>query len=400
MKALHVATTLFLSSASLFAGGVNIYEFANPTAIGTAGAGLGAKAQNASTVFENPAGMSYIKQTEIESGITMMYLHLPFETDSDNTATGKDGGSSEAFAGGNFAYVQPLGNDFSFGISMHNYLGLTLNWEDNWVGRHSSTEEWVIAPQLQPTIAYKVNDWLSVGVGAAFTVGYMKMKFINKFNDKNLEYSDTAYGVQGNFGLMIQANDKLRFGLRYLSETKLDFSSTISGIRSNSDIDLSLYLPQALTISGAYELNDEWTFLADLGWEDWSRFGKAEVSIDDLGYAQTKDMKAKDVYHFGIATQYQYDTSLMLSAGFSYDTSMFNDDERPLTLPIAEMYRYGVGFEKKFSDTFSLGSGVDLLWQGDVPAKDTEISRRKGTVRGEHKDVYFVFASIYGIWKF
>jgi len=400
MKALHVATTLLLSSASLFGGGLNIYEFANPTAVGTAGAGLGAQARNASTVFENPAGMTYIKQTQIESGMTMMYLHLPFETDGQNTVSGKDGDSSEVFAAANFAFVQPIDDKWSFGVSAHNYLGLTLDWQDNWAGRYTTTEEWIIAPQLQPTVAYKVNDWLSVGIGAAFTVGYMKVKLVSPITQNNLELTDTAYALQGNFGVMIQANDDLRFGVRYLSESKLDFTSSLSGSNLNKDLDLGIYMPQCLTISSAYTLNDQWTILADLGWEDWSRFGKIEVGFSGIGEVTTTDIKAKDVYHFGIASQYQYNSKLMLSAGFSYDSTLFNDDERPLGLPIGEMYRYGVGFEKEISDDFSIGSGIDLLWQGNVPAARSDVSNGQGTLSGEHTDVYFIFTSIYGIWKF
>jgi len=399
MKFLHVAFSLLTVNATVFAGGVNIYEFANPTATGTAGAGLGAKAQDASTVFENPAGMTYIKQTQVEAGTTLMYLHLPFETNPDNTINGKNGDSSEVFGAGNFAIVQPLGDGWSFGISAHNYLGLTLDWQDNWVGRHTTTEEWIIAPQLQPTIAYKVNDWLSVGVGAALTVGYMKVKLKSPSTEQSLELSDTAYAVQGNFGVMIQAREDFRFGMRYLSETKLNFVTSVSGSNLNKDIDLSIYMPQALNISSLYKLNDEWTIVGDIAWEDWSRFGKVEVGFSGIGQIGTADIKAKDVYHFGIGTQYQYNNTLMLTAGFSYDTSMFNDDERPLGLPIGEQYRYGLGFEKKQSNNFSIGSGIDLLWQGDVPAARTDVAGQ-GTLSGEHTDVYFVFASIYGIWNF
>ena len=41
-----------------WAGAAYIYEFGSPTDVGTAGAGFAVKAQNASTVFGNPAGMT------------------------------------------------------------------------------------------------------------------------------------------------------------------------------------------------------------------------------------------------------------------------------------------------------------------------------------------------------
>ena len=74
-----VAAFIFWSTQSL-AGGAYIYEMANTTDIGTAGAGLAAKAQDASVVFNNPAGMTRIHRPEIQAGGTLMYLRAPFES--------------------------------------------------------------------------------------------------------------------------------------------------------------------------------------------------------------------------------------------------------------------------------------------------------------------------------
>ena len=78
-------------------------------------------------------------------------------------------------SGGNFNMLMPIDDQWTFGLSVQNFFGLSLNWQDDWIGRYSSTKEWLIAPQIQPTIAYKVNDWLSVDAGLGFTVGYFKI---------------------------------------------------------------------------------------------------------------------------------------------------------------------------------------------------------------------------------
>ncbi len=395
-----------------FAGGAYIYEML-PTAVGTAGAGLGAKAQNASTVFTNPAGMTYIDHTEIEAGATLMYLNAPFSSQVGTTATGRSGDTSEWFGGGNFSYLQPLGDGWTFGLSVQNFFGLSLNWQNNWIGRYSSTEEWVIAPQIQPTIAYKVNDWLSVGAGLGLTMGYLKT-YMNLYNPDIVPYDgkaklrDTAFAVQGNLGVMLQPNEDLRIGIRYLTETKLDFKTTPSisgvdpavgnGLKALGGIDLGLYMPQALNIAAFYQLNEQWALLGDFGWEDWSRFGKLDVGFGRTGEFAVADLDTNDIYHFGIATQYQFDESLMLSAGFSFDSKLSDNDKRPLVLPLKDMYRYGAGFEKKMSEDFTLGAGLDFLWEGDVPIQPTDAGA--GVIHGQYTSIYFIFASVYGVWKF
>jgi long-chain fatty acid transport protein len=93
------------------------------------------------------------------------------------------------------------------------------------VGRYSAVSVAVLASQLQPTVAYKVTDWLSVGAGAALTMGYGSDKLrVRSFSpggdDGKLRYSDTDFAVQGNFGVMIEylgrqppANQGYRWGL-------------------------------------------------------------------------------------------------------------------------------------------------------------------------------------------
>ena len=404
--------SLFLfSSTQSLAGGLYIYEMANTTDIGTAGAGLSAKAQDASVVFNNPAGMTRIHQEEIQAGGTLMYLEAPFKSGSGTTISGPDSNTSEVFGGGNFSYVLPLGNDFTFGLSAQNFFGLSLDWDKDWKGRYQSQQEWLIAPQLQPTLAYKVNDWLSIGAGAALTYGYLKtvMSVAHVSGvDGKAKIEDTDFAVQGNFGLMFEPNKDTRIGIRYLTETKLDFKDKIStsGIGPVGEallndlgaIDLGLYMPQALNVSFFHQLDSKWALLGSVGWEDWSRFGKVDVGFDNTGSLTTANLKAKDIYHIGIATQYQYASDLMLTAGFSFDSELFNDKNRPIVLLLGDMYRYGVGIEKTVNKDFKLGAGMDFIWEGDLKVKNTNGSG--GDVNGEYTDVYFVFASVYASWKF
>jgi long-subunit fatty acid transport protein len=88
----------------------------------------------------------------------------------------------------------------------------------------------------------------------------------------------------------------------------------------------------------------------------------------------------------------------MLTAGFSYDSSMSDSDTRPINMPLGEMYRYGVGLKYRKSDKVTLGGGFSFLWEGDLPVK-TAGSEREGFVSGQYDNVFLAFLSFYVQWR-
>jgi len=411
LRVVAVALGLALP-APLWAGALYVYEMGSPADVGTAGAGMAAKAQNASTVFTNPAGMTRFDQPELLVSGVGMYLHAPFDPNSSTTVQGSDGQTSELFGGGSVSYVHPLTPRLSLGITAQNNFGLALNWSSQWVGRYQSVNEWLIAPQVQPTVAWKVNDWLSVGGGPALTLAYIsEKKRVSNLDpargDGKLRYSDSDFAVQGNFGIMIEPDPQTRIGVRYLTETKLDFQdglhlSNVGPVISQAktaSLKLGVRMPQAVNVAVFRQLTDKWALLGDVGWEEWSHFGEIDAQVRADGSGTSLDLDTRDVWHFGIGAQYRYTPQWLLTGGFSYDTSMSSDGKRPIILPVGQMYRYGAGFEYYKRDDLTIGGGLDLVWEGNVPVADAG-NNFAGTVNGKYTDAYFVFASVYASWRF
>ena len=371
------------------AGGAYIYEMGNPSDVGYASAGLAARAGDAATVFTNPAGMTRFDESEFVAGGVMLYLYARFNPDEDNTVEGSNGQTNEFVPSGNFAYIRPISDKLKVGVSAQNYFGLALDWSDSWVGRYNSVKEAILAPQVQPTVSYKINDWLSVGAGAGLTLGYLYSKArVDTLDpdrpDGKLRVSDTDFAVQGNFGIMIEPSDRTRFGLRYLTETDLDFEDgvQISGVGDgfdfdpNSDIttpadgiDLGLQMPQSVMAGAFHQLNDKWALLGSVGWDEWSSFGQIRVRVEGTDLVVEEDAGFRDVWHFGAGTEYRYSPKLMLTGGFSYDTSMMSDATRPIVVPLGAMYRYGIGFKYRRNDNQTWGGGFTFLYEGKLPVK-------------------------------
>ena len=159
-------TLLTVLAVPAWASGAYIYEMADPAGIQYGSAGQAARAGDAATVFTNPAGMTRFEDSELLAGGSAIYIYGNFDPDEDNTVVGSDGQTSELVGGGQFAYIRPFSDKLKLGVSVHNYFGLALDWSDQWVGRYNAVNVKLIAPQVQPSLAYKVNDWLSIGAGA------------------------------------------------------------------------------------------------------------------------------------------------------------------------------------------------------------------------------------------
>lgn len=403
-------STLF--TANSYAGALYIYEMGSPTEIGYAGAGMTARAQDAGTVFTNPAGMTRFDDNAMVASGAMVYLHAPFESDSGTTISGPDGSTTELLPYGSFAYINSVSDQLKLGFSVQNNFGLALDWNKKWVGRYTATEAAIVAPQAQPTIAYKINDWVSVGAGAGLTMGFLKAKLkVNNSTldpgdkDGRMKYEDTDFAVQGNLGIMLTPSKGTRIGLRYLTETDLDFEDDpeFSEIGANTSLitsridklDLGIKMPQSLILGVFHELNEQWAVLGSVGWDDFSEFGKVHVSVDDSPEV-TDDLEFKDTYHVGVSAQYQADPRTLYSFGFSYDSALSSDRHRSLDVPMGEMYRFGAGMEHKQADNLTLGAAIDFLWEGDLPV---DTASDGGTVSGEYENVSLTFFTVYAKWQ-
>jgi long-chain fatty acid transport protein len=196
---------------------------------------------------------------------------------------------------------------------------------------------------------------------------------------------------------MIEPWESTRIGLRYLTETTLNFKDApdISGLLVNPNtptLELDMTMPQSLIAGLHHQINSIWAVLGSLGWEEWSAFGHPKVELQGLTPSVRVDAGFRDTWHFGVGTEYQYKPKWMLTAGVSYDTSMMTDATGPISLPMAALYRYGAGFKYAARKDLTLGGGLTWLYQGSVPFKET------GGVAGKYTDVSITFLSFYASW--
>jgi long-chain fatty acid transport protein len=159
---LAIATVLALAMSAR-GSGLLLYETGAPD-LGIASAGRAAMAADASTTAANPAGMTLLDRTRL-LGATGALLPFPnFDLAPQTTASGGGGGNAGVFTpiGGVF-YAHKLSERFWLGLSTDSDFGLSGNYGKPWAGRYYVTQESLITGKANPSIAYLVNDWLSVG---------------------------------------------------------------------------------------------------------------------------------------------------------------------------------------------------------------------------------------------
>jgi len=162
---------VLFAGGSAWAGGIMLYEFGSPD-VGLAAAGYAARAQDASTVFTNPAGMSRLEKSQVLGGLQALYGNVEFSPNSATNVAGGDGGTAVGWIpGGSVFIVEKLNQDWSVGFGVLSYFGLAESYDDNWVGRYYVQKPALLGLTLTPAVSYRVNNWLSIGAGLNMMYG-------------------------------------------------------------------------------------------------------------------------------------------------------------------------------------------------------------------------------------
>lgn len=366
------------------AGGILVYELGTPD-VGRASAGWAARANDPSTLFFNPAGMSRLPRHQLSLGGQLTYGSFGFKPNENTMVQGNDGGNPiEWLPGGSLFYTYGLPSGWSAGIGVFSYFGLAAKYNPGWVGRYYVQESALLGVTLMPALSYRVNEHLSIGAGFNWMFGLFDQKSavgnIVEPTDGEFKISDNTQGFGASVGMLGEMNDRTRFGLTYLSPVKLNFKDTpeFTGLDPimeaalgrlgvlGAELDLGMEVPQMLMASAYHEASERWAIMGNVGWQNWNRFGKVQTSVGDTLLAITTDLQYEDTWHVALGAEWEAAERWLVTGGIAYDTSPVNDENRTLECPMGEMWRFGVGGEWAAKETITLGFAYQLGWMGNL----------------------------------
>ncbi|AOS98152.1 Outer membrane protein P1 precursor [Microbulbifer aggregans] len=370
------------------AGGLMVWEIGTPT-LGTAGAGWAAMPEDASTAFTNPAGTVWREETQLMASGQLLYGNLEFSNGGDSNVPGNDGGNAiEWFPGGGFFAAGRLNDDFGWGFTVAGNLGGSLDYDNGWHGRRFVTETDLIGMSLMPSISWKANDCLSVGLGLNLMTGYYRLESRPRAGllggDARLKYDDTDVAPGGNLGIIYKPMDSTTLGLDLTTEVSWEFSynlklggfgplfepvfDRLNGRRLTIDMDM----PKTATASLQQQLSGDTTLYANLNWQNWSNFGLVGIVIDNPNQTSaTVNRNYDDTWHGSLGIRHQLRSGTLagwaLSAGLGYDSSMVENEFRTADVVVDEQWRLGLGARKEICPGLRMDVGYTLVWMGDTP---------------------------------
>lgn len=411
-----VAVCLVLSAGAVLAGGAMLYEI-DAREIGLAGAGWAARPDDAATLFRNPAGMSELESGDLVVNGQLLYGDLGFQPDENTTVEGNDGGNPiGAFPGGSFFYARRHSSGLGYGVGVFSYFGLAQEFDSEWVGRYYIQKGTLLGLTMMPAASYAITDRFSVGAGLNVMYGVfdetvgLRNPPADADGELTIDASDT--GIGANVGVMLETDEHTRLGVTYMSPVALDFEDTpefkglgpaVEAALTRSGVigaalDLGMEVPQTLMASVHSQVSESWSIMFNVGWQNWERFGKVEVSLADTLASLTADRRYRDTWHGAVGTEAQVSPKLLLSTGFAYDTSAVSDGNRTLDFATGEAYRFSGGGRLQLRPAMNLGLGYTFAWSGDLPV-DQFRGPLAGRVSGEFAGsaLHFLAASVE--WK-
>lgn len=337
-----IIVSFFLTSPFAYSASILLHELGNND-LGLAAAGKAARAQDSSVLAANPAGLSNVEGMSFTGGLMALYGDAEYQMDTLDSA-----GNVIGFVPlGSAFYSQQMNDNVTLGIGVYGNYGLGLNYENFLVDTAINQ-----ALTIQPTVSYKLHDQWSVGVALGIQYGMFEVKSLALGNG---EETDIAYNAK--LGVLFSPSENARFGLGYSSETELSFDVDLNGAPGPQ----LTVMPQTLTFSAFYQLNDKLAIMSNLGWEDWSEY---------VTFTQTP---TQDTYHVAVGSRYQINEKYTWNAGLAFDSSVYKDQSQgDFTIPTGDAWRIGTGVEYKLNNdsTVGLAFEVVLLEDSKINAPD------------------------------
>ncbi|MNG82483.1 putative outer membrane protein precursor [compost metagenome] len=399
-----LGVAIALASSQLLAAGFALNE-QSVSGMGTGFAGRSSSAEDASTVFGNPAGMSRLKREQITVGGAAVIAKSDISGPGSNLGGETDGDMVPVVGVPMGYYVKPIDDHWSVGFGIYVPFGLVTDYGSDDAARYWGKKSHVEVVTFQPTISYAFNDKVSIGFGPTINriKGELGSSLINPFtpgrNDGEVKIKgdDTAVGY--NIGILVQATDSTRVGLTYHSmvdyklEGKTRVSTPLIGPFNGDKFDATLKIktPESVDFSVTHELDDQWTLYAGSTWTRWSRLEAITVQNDvpaplagSAFETISEEQNWHDTWAHAIGASYKVNKEWTLRTGFTVDQSPTNNHDRSPRIPTGDRKVFSLGAGWSPNEDMTIDVAYSYLWEEDT--KVNQASATKGSYQAKYEN--------------
>jgi len=353
----------------------------NASGLGNAYAGQAASAQDASTIFFNPAGMTLLPGRQL---VVAGHLIKPSSEFSGTVSAPFPVGGGEGGDAGDWALVPnayfsyQLTPEVFLGVGLNSPFGLKTEYDDDWMGRFQAVKSELTTINLNPSIAYKASDTLSIGAG--LNIQWIEADLTNNvpiippgiFPLVKINGDDYGWGY--NLGLLWQPSPTTRVGFAYRSEIdfELEGSSSTSGpsvALLNGPVTAEVTLPDSASLSLFHQLSPQWDVLADITWMGWSDFDKLAI---EGTVNKTTPENWDDSMRYSLGVNYHLNSEITLRGGIAYDETPVPDTYRTARIPDESRTWLAFGAQYKLTKQGMLDVGYAHLFVKDSSLYSTD----------------------------
>jgi long-chain fatty acid transport protein len=404
------AVVLFLMavfSGPVVAGNVDTFGVgAKATALGGAYA---AYANDPFAIYYNPAGLTQIESATLSAGVHFVKPKLNiYAYEVKSTVLGDLGpvdfnDNSATLVVPSLGFAMPITGKLSAGVAVYVPYGLDIKWNSNAsatnLGAYNSYHSWYMREVVTPTLAYKISDCLSLGLGISIgksKSGVDRLAFApgTSLNNKNV-MTDLEDDVNwsANVGLLYKPLDNLSFGVTYRGRTKTKFEGTTKLLNAqstitvmtgggpitvplnNTEVNASTEIdhPEQIQVGVRFLPIKQVSLEADVVWTHWAIIDGYTVQFDRpfldaplLGASnpgRTSEYFARDwnnTTQFRFGAEWQVNDTFTLRGSYFYDPSPIPDETMDLQWPDADKHTFALGVGLNFGN-FSIDGVVQYL---------------------------------------
>lgn len=346
--------------------------------MGRAMAGAGIVGDDLSAVHYNPAGMTLLSGTRMQATGTWVAVNLDYEGNYGQSENGRLKGQTIP-AG---FITHQINDSLWAGLGLTVPYGMGTEYGEGWEGRERGTESMILTFDINPNLAWKVNDKLSVGGGISLQYAKAELgsgRIVSKNGhtiNSNVKGDSWAWGW--NVGVMFQPVETVRLGLAYRSNishnadghttlnnvpVKTDNGLVLTNIRS--DMEVRIKTPDTITFSATWEATDALRLSGTARWSKWSNFHSLDVQNLDLAGTQFSSTVVEnnwdDTWFFSVGADYKLNGQWTIRGGVAYDQGPVENQYRMAVIPDTDRVWFSGGASYKYTDNLTFDFGATYI---------------------------------------
>lgn len=428
-----------------YSAGFSLFE-QGASGQGVAYAGAAAVGEDASTIYFNPAAMTRLSGQQIVVAGHIVAPKSEYK-DSGNSITvdppglpltgpNSDGGDTGFVP--NFYWAAAFDNGLHAGVGINVPFGLATEYDAGWVGRYHALKSEITTININPALAWKVTDKISLGIGLSYQ--YIDVELTNNIDSAaacggleanfdttvpggidcaglvpgtasqdsalKLEGDDTSFGW--NVGVLFDIDDQSRLGIAYRSEIKhelggnatYNLNSTLATaaddvtntigflVFQDAPLNATAALPETFSVSYVYDHNVKWSFLADYTWTGWNNIDTVDIVLTGgaPGLDPGLDLAFRNTSRLAIGGHYKPGNNWIFRGGLAYDeTPVRSPEQRSARIPDNDRTWLSLGFGYAASKAWSFDVGYSHLFVNDTPINNSSRASSGATLIGTYE---------------